>query len=89
MCLYGTAGAGNAPNAHNANLSRVEEMSLNKAERLVFTIPIFHGSLRKGPAVRQSVLCSVLLSRQQEEGFALLGKQARKPLILEKTPKVI
>ena len=26
-----TAGAGNAPNAHNANLSRVEERSLNKA----------------------------------------------------------
>ena len=84
-----TAGTGNAPNAHNANLSRVEERSLNKAGRLVFTIPIFHGSFSKGPAVRQRVLCSVLLSRQEEEGFVLLGKQARKPLILEGTPRVI
>ena len=80
-----TAGAGNAPNAHNANLSRVEERSLKK----VFTIPIFHGSFSKGPAVRQRVLCSVLFSRQVEEGFVLLGEQARKPLILEATPKVI
>ena len=41
------AGVGNAPNAHNANLSRVEERSPNNAKHQVFMICHLHRFFRK------------------------------------------